>query len=173
MQEMNIKLPTKDQMTDVNGRPLTQSMFLEIVYNDFAIYTLKDDHWELNGKFYPSLKRLYLEMEDPTEYEFASTYLLGFRHWKRLCENKVLLRHITEWREELEYKLRSKAVKHMLNSAKEGNYQAAKWFADRGWANNGAGRPSKADIESEKQFQARVSQEYKDDVVRLFDVKSA
>lgn len=158
----------KSKMLDDQGRPLTQSLFLEVGYTDFAVYTLKDFHYDYNGKTYPSLKQLYLEMEDPTEYNFASTYLLGWRHWQRLCENKQLRKHIDEWRAELEYKLRSKAVGMMLESARMGNYQAAKWFADRGWSNKGAGRPSKADVEHERKVQAAIADEYNEDVVRLF-----
>ena len=158
----------KTKLVDGQGKPLTQSLFLEIGYTDFSVYTLKDQDYEYNGKVYPSLKRLYLEMEDPTEYEFANECLLGWRHWIRLCENKQIAKHIDEWRAELEYKLRSKAVRMMLSSAQEGNYQAAKWFADRGWSNKGAGRPSKADVEHEKQVQARLGEEYSEDVVRLF-----
>lgn len=158
----------RSKLTDSHGKMLTQSLFLEIGYTEFSVYTLKDQDHEHNGITYPSLKRLYLEMEDPTEYEFANTYLLGWKHWLRLCENKQIAKHIDEWRAELEYKLRSKAVKMMLTSANAGNYQAAKWFADRGWSNKGAGRPSKMDVEHEKQVQARLEGEYTDDVVRLF-----
>lgn len=165
---MELKIPIKADLVDNSGKPLTQSLFLEISYNDKAVYSLKEDHCEWEGKTYPSLKKLYLEMSDPTEYGFATKYLLGYKHWKRMCENKLLLKHIEEWREELEMKLRSQAVRSMLQSAEQGNYQSAKWFADRGWANKGAGRPSKAEIEREKKFQARVDNEYGSDVVRLF-----
>lgn len=165
---MDIKIPTKAELVDNGGKPITQSLFLEISYNEHAVYSLKEDHCEWEGRMFPSLKRLYLEMEDPTEYEFATKYLLGYKHWKRICENKQLAKHIDEWREELEMKLRSKAVRNMLTSAKAGNYQAAKWFADRGWATKGAGRPSKLDIEREKQFQARTDSEYGADIHRLF-----
>lgn len=163
----------KSRFLDSSGRPMTQSLFLDITYNDFCVYTFRDQDAEWKGKIYPSLKRLYLEEEDPTEYEFATKHLLNYRHWKRLCENKQVYKHIQEWREELEAKLRSKAVKNMLGAAQSGNYQAAKWFADRGWSNKGAGRPSKEDIESEKQFQARTEKEYGADIVRLFGEKQA
>ena len=161
-------IPTKDKMKDDQGKPITQSLFLELGYNEHAVYTLKEQDYEYNGKIYPSLKRLYLEFEDPTEYEFATTYLLGFKHWKRIYANKQLGPHIDEWREELEMRLRSKACKALLESAKGGSFNAAKWFADRGWANKGAGRPSKEEIEREKKFQARVDSDYGQDIVRLF-----
>jgi hypothetical protein len=161
-------IPTREQMLDVMNKPLTQSLFLEIGYTDAAIYTLKEVDHEHNGKVYPSLKRLYLEMADPTEYEFATTYLLGWRHWKRLCDNKFIRTHIDEWREELEIKLRCRGVKQVLIAAETGSFQAAKWMSDRGWSNRGAGRPTAADIKGEKEFQARVESEYGADVVRLF-----
>lgn len=160
-------LPTKDKMLDVAGRPITQSMFLEIGYTDASIYTLKDGDHFWKGKTYPSLKRLYLEEEDPTEYAFATKYLLNWKHWQRLGENKIIRKHIDEWREELEMKLRSQAVKEILKSAEMGNMPAARWLADRGWAQRGAGRPSKAEIASEKAFMARVDNEYGADVIRL------
>lgn len=161
-------LPTKEQMLDSTGKPMTQSLFLEIGYNEHAVYTLKDDDYEYNGKLFPSLKKLYLAKEDPTEYEFAVEYLLGWRHWKRLCENKLIRKYIDEWREELELKLRSRGVKESIKAAEAGGFQAAKWLADRGWEQRGAGRPSKAEVEREKKFQSRVTDEYGADVVRLF-----
>lgn len=162
----------KSEFQDDTGRPLTQSLFLEIGYTDFAVYTLKEHDYEYNGKMYPSLKRLYLECEDPTEYDFANQHLLGWKHWQRMVENKLIRKHIDEWREELEYKLRAKAVKDMLASAKAGNYQAAKWFADRGWATRAAGRPSKTELEGAKAAQGRLESEYGDDVIRLFQQKT-
>src|SRR5690625_4311210 len=95
---------------DVNGQPLTQSLFLEIGYSTkYAIYTLKDYDHEYKGKIYPSIKHLYLDEEDPTEYVFANKYFMSWSHWKRVRENKVLQLHINEWREELEIRLRSMA----------------------------------------------------------------
>ena len=162
-----MSLPNKSQMLDSSGRPITQSMFLEIGYSEAAIYTLKDNDHVYEGHTYPSLKRLYLEKEDPTEYAFASEYLLGWRHWQRLCENKLIRKSIDEWREELEMKLRSRAVQEMIKSAAKGGVQASKWLADKGWAQRGAGRPSKEAIASERVLMARVESEYSSDVIRL------
>lgn len=160
-------IPLKSQMLDSAGRPITQSMFLELGYLDAAIYTLKDQDHLYEEHLYPSLKRLYLQEEDPTEYEFATKYLLGWKHWVRLGENKLIRKYIDEWREELEMKLRSRAVKEMIKSSEKGGVQATKWLADRGWTQRGAGRPSKAEIASEKALMARVDNEYGADVIRL------
>ena len=158
----------KAQMIDSMGKFRTQSLFLELGYKDEAVFTLKDFDHEHNGDTYVSLKRLYLECADPTEYQFAQAHLMGWKHWQRMCENKVLRKHIDEWRDELEVKLRSQAVLDVISQARAGTFQAAKWVADRGWAQRGAGRPSNADIEHEKKVQARIQDEYGGDVVRMF-----
>lgn len=158
----------QETMLDSMGKFRTQSLFLELGYGTEALFTLKDQDHEHDGKTYPSMKRLYLEFEDPTEYEFANTVLLNWKHWQRMCENKVIRKHIDEWREELEVKLRSQAIRDAIQEAKKGHFQAAKWVADRGWSTRGAGRPTKAEIEHEKRVQSKITNEYDADVVRLF-----
>jgi hypothetical protein len=164
---MNEFKPDKALMLDTSGRPITQSMFLEVGYSDAAIYTLKDQDHVYKDREYPSLKRLYLEEEDPAEYNFVTKYLLNWRQWQRLYDNKLLRPHIDEWREELELKLRSRATQEMIKKADKGNVQASKWLADRGWAMRGAGRPSKEEVQNEKRFQARVDKDYTADIIRL------
>lgn len=164
----------KNRLRDSRGHPLTQGLFLEIGYDsETAVYTLKDEDHTHKGKVYPSLKRLYLECEDPTEYAFSKDYLLGWSHWKRLQENKAIRKHIDEWREELELKIRSQAVRDIINlSANEGaGFQAAKWLADRGWDKRAAGRPSKKEKEMENSFNARIEEEFNADFERLKLVK--
>ena len=158
----------QELMLDTMGKFRTQSLFLELGYSDEAIFTLKDQDYEYEGRKLISLKRLYLEMDDPTEYNFATTHLMGWRHWQRMCENKAIRAYINEWRDELEVKLRCRAVGDAINAARTGNFQAAKWVADRGWATRGAGRPSKADVNHEKSVQAQIDNEYKGDVIRLY-----
>lgn len=155
-------------MLDSMGKFRTQSLFLELGYGTEALFTLKDQDHIHDGREYPSLKRIYLEFEDPTEYEFANTVLLGWKHWQRMCENKIIRKHIDEWREEMEVKLRSQAIRDAIQEAKKGHFQAAKWVADRGWSSRGAGRPTKAEVDHEKKIQSRLGEEYDADVVRLF-----
>jgi hypothetical protein len=159
---------TREQMLDKSGKPITQSLFLEVGYSDEAIYTLKEIDYTYNGKLYKSMKLLYMEMADPTEYEFATTYLLGWKHWMRICENKILRKHIDEWREELEVKLRCEAARQVMSQAKSGSFQASKWVADKGWGARGAGRPSKLEQEKHKRINEVIENEYQSDVVRMF-----
>lgn len=164
-------LPTKDQMVDSTGRPMTQSLFLEAQYSPYSIYTLKDEDYEYNGKLYPSIKKLYLETEDPTEYLFATKYLLGIKHWYRIYENKLMQPHIDEWRFELELKLRSKGVRQLIGAANKGSQSAAKFLVDKGWSERGAGRPSKEEMEKEKKILSNIQDEYADDFKRLVAIK--
>lgn len=151
------------------GRPLTQSLFLEIGYSQFAVYTLKEYDYPYKGKHYPSLKKLYLSEEDPTEYVFAEKHLLGWQHWKKLQGNAQIMRHIQEWREELELKIRSQAIRDMMNlcASESGNFSAAKFLADRGWDKKAVGRPSKSDKEREDRIAQRVADEFQEDIARL------
>lgn len=165
----------KSLMKDSQGKYLTQALFLEVNYDTkYAVYSLKEDDYEFKGKLYPSLKRLYLEHEDPVEYDFARTYLADWNHWKRIMANNMISKHIEEWREELELKLRSQSVRDIfLKSAEDsqGSFQAAKWIADRGWDKRGPGRPSKAEVEKEDRIRDRIEEEFGADILRMTNYK--
>jgi hypothetical protein len=165
--------PDKKLMKDSMGKAYTQSLFLEIGYvTDTAMYTLKDEDHTHKGVTYPSLKQLYLAHEDLTEYDFANTYLIGWSHWKRLKRNKQLAPYFNDWAEELELKIRSQAVRDIIDmTTHDSSFQAARWLSDRGWEKRGAGRPSKQDIERENAMQDRMEDEFKGDIVRMKRVK--
>ena len=148
-------LVDKSKMLANNGVPITQSLFLEIGYSDFAIYTLKDQDYEYKGKLYPSIKRLYLECEDTTEYEFATTYFLGWAHWQRIASNVALQSHVETWRAELALKLRARAARTMIS------------LANKGWEEKRAGRPSKAEREAESKRQKAFEASFEEDYTRL------
>lgn len=159
----------KSKLIDTMGRPLTQSLFLECGYNiQYAVFTFNDEDKIYDGRVYPSLKKLYLQCEDPTEYQFAKKHLLNWNHWKRLNENKMLREHFDEWREELEILIRSDAIQAIRDMTADGsNYQAAKFLADRGWDKRGAGRPSKAEKEREARISDKIGYEFEADVIEL------
>ena len=159
----------KSKFKDSGGRPITQSLFLEIGYSENAFYTLKDEDYEYNGKVYPSLKRLYLEHEDVHEYDFATTYLLGWNHWQRLLNNKQVRKYIDEWRNELDLKLKSAGFRAILESAldEDGGFQAQRYLADRGWLKASVGRPKADTTEQDKKVQEQLENEFSADIVRL------
>jgi len=159
---------------DQNGNFYTQSLFLELAYDNpkHAIYTLKDDDHEFKGKAYRSIKKLYIATGDPTEYKFATEYLGGWNHWKRLLSKTSLLHpYIEEWREELEVKMRSAGVARMVHNSYD-SPTAAKWLAEKGWTDKRtAGRPSKAEAKGEKKQKAAVKSVIQSDLERLRDVR--
>jgi hypothetical protein len=156
----------KDQLKDSRGYPLTQSLFLEINYSDYAIWTFNDDPKEYNGKVYPSLRQYYLDIADPTEYQFAKQCTLGWDHWQRIVENVMVKKEVEKWREELEVALRSEGILSIID-ASESNWQASKWLVDKGWDKNKVGRPSKSEAEREKRIATRVNEEFNADIIRM------
>lgn len=155
----------KDKFKDSRGRYIVQGLFLEDSYDaDMAVFTFDGEDKLYKGKTYLSLKRLFLEHGDPKEYSFARKYLYDWNHWQRLCKNKVVGRHIEEWRKELELSLVSEGVSALIDLAlNEKSYQAAKYLADRGWEKDKVGRPSKEAIEGQIKKQAQEDSEFADD----------
>ncbi len=151
-----------------NNRALTQGLFLEHKWDgDTAVFTLDAEDKVYNGKTFYSLKKLYLEHEDVVEYDFATTYLLGWAHWQRICKNKQFTKIVDEWRAELELRLRSQGVKGVLELTATGNFQACKWIADKGWDKKAVGRPTKDSLVSEEDFEKAMMEEYSADILRI------
>lgn len=162
----------KSKMKDQQGRYLTQGLFIDFNYDPtFAVYSFKDEDFEYKGVMYQSLKRLYLEVADPTEYQFAMKHLYDWQHWKRICDNKALLKQIEVWREELEVALRSASILAMSDMTD--NFQAQKFLAERGWEKNGVGRPKKTDPLREDKIQDKIAEELKDTLTRMDKYKVA
>ena len=160
---------TKDQLRDTRGYPLTQSLFLEVNYSDYAVFTFNDEPKMYNERLYPSLRQYYLDIADPTEYQFAKQCLLGWDHWKRITENAQVREEVDKWREELEIALRSEGIQAIIDATarEDGSFQAAKWLADKGWDKRGAGRPSKAEMERDKRVSEKVNEAFNADIIRM------
>lgn len=158
------------------GAHLLKPIFYEYDNSDhlYSIYTLKDYDLTHGDKTYPSLRKLYVEMEDPTEYEFALAHLDGWLHWKKLSESSFFQPYLKEWREELEVRLRAKQIariKQVAGSTSKEAYQAQKFLATNGWKTEEEktrGRPSKEKIKqaAEQLFQERTVHD--EDFDRLF-----
>ena len=167
MSSPKIKKVERKNMKDTMGKYLTQSLFLEYRYDvEKAMYTIDGEDKVHKGILYPSLKRLYLECEDVHEYNFAKKHLYDWEHWKRLCKNGWLSSHIELWREELEVMIASRGVQNILDIAEDGNFQAAKFAAERGWSKK-RGRPSKEEVMRRERIDQRISQEFDEDADRV------
>ncbi len=145
--------PTGSKFKNSSGVLLTRSLFLETSANrENVLYTLRDD--ETRG--YPSLRRLYLEVSDPTEYQFALQYFENYQHWESLTEASWFKPYVSAWRKELDLKLRAEELLRIRGIASgngKDSLQASKYLLDRGYdrpgVSRGRGRPTKQDVSQE------------------------
>lgn len=158
-------VPDKSRFKNASGGYITQSLFYEYAKTPLAMYSLKDTDHEVDGVVYPSLRRLYLECNDPTEYVFATKYLWGWDHWQRLLGNQLILDEVLKWRDELEVKLRAEAVKAIIDMTGD-SFAAAKWAADGHW-NAKRGRPSREAADKERTLRERAVRGVESDAQRI------
>src|SRR5690606_35166214 len=132
--------PMKPIFRDSMGKLITQPLLLETRDNlDYAIYTTGyEDHLYTapDGRLilYPSLYKIYMQIADITEYEFATKCFESWHHFQRVRENNLFTNMFNSWQDELEVKLRSDAIRCMRAHAKTDKGAAsAKWLAERGW----------------------------------------
>lgn len=155
------------------GQRLLKGLFYETTLSDKSsvVYTLKDrDH-----EGYPSLYRLYMETDDPTEYNFAISHLDSWDHWETLCQCTWFKPYVSRWRKELEVRAKAKALMAIKaladNPDTKESYQANKFLINGGWKEKsqgrGAGRPSKEDIKKEATRLAEDSRSIDDDFARI------
>jgi hypothetical protein len=150
---------------------LLKALFYETTGADKAtvVYTLKDsDHLG-----YPSLYRLYMETDDPTEYRFATQHLDGWEHWQQLCECTWFVAYADRWRHELEVRMKSKALARIMTEAKTGgrdSFASNKYLLEKGWEPKEQakrGRPSKAEIKEEAHKILSTSSRLEEDFFRI------
>jgi len=164
-----MQLPyNKSELKDSMGRFRTASLFYEINQTDIpAIFTLKEEDTEYKGKLHLSMKRLYLEMCDPTEYIFATTILFSYPQWERMVENSQIAPHIESWRKELNLYLKAMAVQKNIQLSKQGSYNATKWLSDRGWQEAERGRPTEKERQARLKEDREIIKQLEEDSLRL------
>lgn len=156
----------------------TVALFYEMVNADKSTvsYTLKNhDH-----EGFPSLKRLYMEAEDTTEYDFAVAHLDGWEHWQKLLQCSWFQPYIESWRKELELKLKARAYKNLMKEA--GNTLSKNQFLANKYVIESydklasrevkRGRPSKAEVNEEALKLARSEATLEDDFTRAIASRS-
>lgn len=141
-------------LKDKMGRFRTRSLFKETWkknpnLDSPPLFSLKADD-DVNGLI--SLKRIYLDVSDPTEYRFAVGLFKDPRHWKHLCELEWFAPFLEKWRWELRAKLRAQAIDNLIRLS-EDNLAAIKTLAtedfiyqsylDEGPLKKRVGRPNK------------------------------
>lgn len=149
---MSSPTSTTNKFRASNNARLLKGLFFETTLADKSsvVYTLKDvDH-----EGFPSLYRLYMEIDDPTEWEVAQQLLDGWEHWEMLCGCTWFKPYVERWRKEVELRFKSKALHKIRVESKTGSkesFSANKYLLEKGWepkeaSKNGRGRPSKDEI---------------------------
>jgi len=168
-----IVIPLKDEQAKATNHKLrTMSLFFELNVTSYpAYFTTKDQDHTYDGVEYMSLKALYLELGDVTEYSFALAVFGRWATWQRLVANKEFMPIVANWRNELEVKIRSEAIQAIRNiSGVEGakGMAASKYLADKGWNDQAKrGRPTKSEVARERKMQAHIKEDLDDDAARL------
>jgi len=158
------------------------SLFIETVRNpfDLPIFTFFNEDiifvsGPYKGLYLWSLPRLYAEINDPTEYEFALKVFGDYTLWEKIASIASLKKYVDEMRKSLKFMVKSKIVKEMMKVVEEGGpkaFQAAKWLSEQGWQvdyqppeekKNRVGRPKKEEpvegpiTEEDKEFNELLS----------------
>lgn len=154
-----------------NNQFLTKQLFFETADSDRSrvLYTLKPEDHKWHGKTFPSLRRLYIEMGDESEYLFAETYFGGWPHWKKLLSTSWFLDYLSELREELAARNASIALAEIRKSAREGNVSSSKYLLEQGWIpkDKRAGRPTKEKIKYEAEKLSADHYDISEDLERI------
>ena len=163
---------TINKFRGVTNKYYTVQLFLEeSPETETVLYTLQRQDVDE----YPSLYRLYMEMEDFTEFEFASKYFESFQHWKHICKTSWFSPHIAEWREELELKVKARNLKSLIDKA-ESDASVAKYLLNNKWVDNAQqhnpvtnlrGRPSKEEIKSHLRLVTAEQKKINEDIERI------
>lgn len=173
------KLDSERVFKNASGAWLLKPLFYEYTTDgkDRVLYTMKtedhevvieNDFGEPEVRVYPSLRRLYMEMGDESEFLFAQTYFGGWPHWKRLLTCSWFLDHLSEIREELAARNAAENLIAIRSKAKDGNFQANKYLLEQGWKPKGdVGRPTKDRIRREAEKLSKNDSEVHADFERV------
>ena len=169
---------SKEVFKDPIGNWRTLTLFFETSRpstkaNFTPPFTLKDaDHTDKDGVVYKSLRKIYIESEDPTEYSFAMKVFNSWDCWVAIKKNALIMQTINKWRDELEVRLRSKGVTTLIEDAasdkSRSKISSSKYLSEKGWMDEDKrGRPSKKKIQEEALKISRVKEEVDADIIRM------
>ena len=131
---------TPDDFKDTMGRWRTNSLFKETNTDESkytSVFTLADE--DTDGRI--SMRRIYMDANDPTEFLAAKQLFGNLECWTNLCKSSFFKPHLTKWRAELQRRIQSRAVRVVEEAAKFGKINAtqlnaAKWLATQEWEDN-------------------------------------
>lgn len=168
----------RSQARDERNLMRTTSLFWEVRRdraedaNFQPLFTLKDEDHEVDGHYFFSLKKIYMEYDHVPglEYDFAKDIFGSWDHWQKLIKSSM--RHeFQSWRDELDVRIKAEALRNMMIASRSPDARgvaASKYLADKGYADKRvAGRPSKEEVERQKKIATDVQNTLSEDMERL------
>ena len=143
-------------MKDSMSRYRTLSLFEGKAVNESLtpVFSLEDYHGT-----YPSFKRLYVEIADPSEYKVAMELLGSWEHWTRLIECSWFKPILKECRDELDAKIRSMAVSQIITDGKVAFSEATRLAANKFLATGDYQKEAEKEVSKEVAKRGRPSKE--------------
>lgn len=141
-----------------------QGQAIESGYN--PLFTLREYDYE--GKL--SLKRLYMEAADITEYKFAMSVFGSYECWENLIECNWFRPHAMQWRKELTLKLKAEAIKEIKDATDRTSISKYQWLYETYGKEGTApkrGRPSKSEVSGALKSAVEDARTYREDAERL------
>ena len=171
------------------GVPYTDRLILKDKRGAARVFNLflENDHSQKNHKnYYPpiytvgnddrldkgclSLKKIYLSLNDPTEYLISQIAFLNYDHWLRLVNSGWFVPYLNAWREELAVKMQQECLATIAKHAKSGSkdsVQASKYIAEQAWKKHQRGRPSKAEVNRHLKLESDAQKAITNDAERI------
>ena len=133
----------------------TMSLFEEYKHPDYAsIWTLRPYDYKAKEGVYPSLRKIYMDLKDPTEGRIATEVFTTYELWNRIANSAWFKPYITQWRNELEIRLRAEGLSKLIEQSGRST-SAAQFLAEGKWKQK-RGRPTKEEVEGERKIQAGI-----------------
>lgn len=138
----------RDKFKGLGAKWLTEGLFLESTQNgeEACLYTLQPWDRRKNGIFYPSIHKLFVEMGDVSEWNFAQHYFDGYQHWLLIKSKPFFKEYYEKMTEELHAKLQHQSIEKMMEQMHEGKASQAtlQYLANKGFIDKAAvGKPKR------------------------------
>lgn len=177
------KVDLKRMRTSMN-QYRTRGLIKEAAGNELVPdYIFTFAHYDNEEEGLYSLRKLYLQFDDTTEYEQAMHILGSMVHWEKFVNSDFIKDHIEEYRKELRARTKSKALKQLLESAENSpsdavRHQAQKFLVKEGFrlmdgedaAKPKRGRPSKEEIDGNLKAMSAEEKRIQEDYNRTLQI---
>lgn len=127
---------------------LSEALFLESAQTseEHCLYSLMPWDKRKGGVFYPSIHKLFVEMGDVSEWNFANKYFDGYQHWLQVKASAFFKPVYAAMVEELHAKIQGESVQKMIEQMKAGEASQAtlSYLANKGYIEKAAvGKPKR------------------------------